>query len=249
MKNEWLKNIFSFFADLLNNAERGIVDFISAFVPYAVPIIPAYLTFYHTQDMMDFPAWVAWTSAFVVEALGLASVATVVRFYLHNKRYKSEQNRAPFWIAFGVYIFYIVVVITVNVILEVVANTRGGWIITAIGLFSLLSFPSGVLISIRTQYREMLDQKQAAKQGTQKPNNDNQTQPQREQKQKHASDYKDRIPVMLKAEFDKSGKVLTPKDITSALKLDHEKNKGYVSTARSKWMQESGIASSDHFKI
>ena len=68
--------IFEFLAKVLNGMERGIIDFISAFVPYAVPIIPAYLTFYHTRDMMDFPAWVAWTAAFVVEALGLASVAT-----------------------------------------------------------------------------------------------------------------------------------------------------------------------------
>ena len=232
--------IFEFLAKVLNGMERGIIDFISAFVPYAVPIIPAYLTFYHTRDMMDFPAWVAWTAAFVVEALGLASVATVVRFYLHNKRYKSEQNRAPFWIAFGVYVFYIVVVIVTNVILEIVAGTRGGFIITAIGLFSLLSFPSGVLISIRTQYREMLDDRE------EKRNHKNTitTEETRHEPRgkKPASHYQPQIVAMLEAEYAKNQRVLTPKEITAKLKLDHNNSKGYVSTTTSKWMSEKGIS-------
>lgn len=238
--------IFEFLAKVLNGMERGIIDFISAFVPYAVPVIPAYLTFYHTRDMMDFPAWVAWTAAFVVEALGLASVATVVRFYLHNKRYKSEQNRAPFWIALGVYIFYIVIVIVVNVILEIVADTRGGFIITAIALFSLLSFPSGVLISIRTQYREMLDEKEANK----KPKNNDMPQVVKETRgKKPASHYQPQILAMLEAEYEKNQRVLTPKEITARLKLDHNNSKGYVSTTTSKWMSEKGISKAPPNKL
>lgn len=232
--------IFEWLAKLLNGMERGIIDFISAFVPYAVPIIPAYLTFYHTQDMMGFPVWVAWTAAFVVEALGLASVATVVRFYLHNKRYKSEQNKAPFWIAFGVYVCYIVIVIVTNVILEIVADTRGGWIITAIGLFSLLSFPSGLLISIRTQYSEMLEikaeSKAQAQQAKAQPKQEH-----RESKPKPASAYKDKMREMLEEEYTKTARVLSPKEITAALKLNHNNSKGFVSTTTSAWMNEKGI--------
>lgn len=235
--------IFEWLAKVLNGMERGIIDFISAFVPYAVPIIPAYLTFYHTQDMMDFPVWVAWTAAFVVEALGLASVATVVRFYLHNKRYKTEQNKAPFWIAFGVYVAYIVIVIVVNVILEIVADTRGGWIITAIGLFSLLSFPSGVLISIRTQYREMLDDKEEKKAQAQqaKKGGGDDIQEHQPKGKKPASHFQPQIVAMLEAEYQKNQRVLTPKEITAKLKLDHNNSKGYVSTATSKWVAEKGI--------
>lgn len=234
--------IFEWLAKILNGMERGIIDFISAFVPYAVPVIPAYLTFYHTRDMMDFPAWVSWTAAFVVEALGLASVATVVRFYLHNKRYKSEQNRAPFWIAFGVYVAYIVIVIVTNVILEIVADVRGGWIITAIGLFSLLSFPSGVLISIRTQYREMLDDKEEKRTQAQQAKGNDQQQPREPRGKKPASHYQPQIVAMLEAEYEKNQRVLTPKEITAKLKLDHNNAKGYVSTATSKWAAEKGIS-------
>lgn len=236
-----LSKFFGFLADLINNAERGIVDFISAFVPYAVPIIPAYLTYYHTLDMMDFPAWVAWTAAFVVEALGLASVSTAVRFYLHNKRYKSEQNKAPLWMAIVVYVFYIAIVIVVNVMLEVVSAQRSGAIIWAIALFSFLSFPSGVLISVRTQYREMLEEKAERKQQAQQSVNQPKAE-KHENKPKPASAHKEKILESLDVEYKKSGRVLSPVEITARLKIDHKNNKGYVSGLTSTWMQEKGIA-------
>jgi hypothetical protein len=154
--NNFLGNIFQAIADILNGAERSLLDLLSVLVPYFVPIIPAYLTFTHTRDLMNFPTWVAWTAAFVVEVLGITAVSTAIRFWRNNTIYKSDKEQAPFWLAVGVYIFYIVVVLSVNVLLEVVSGVRSPAVIWAIALFSLLSFPSGVLISIRAQYTEML---------------------------------------------------------------------------------------------
>lgn len=153
----FLGNFFQAIADVLNGAERSFLDLLSVLVPYAVPIIPAYLTYWHTLIEMDFPRWVAWTAAFVTEVLGITAVSTAIRFWRNNQIYKSDKERAPFWLAVGVYVFYIVIVLSVNVILEIVSGVRTGWVIFAIGLFSLLSFPSGVLISIRAQYTEMLE--------------------------------------------------------------------------------------------
>ena len=155
--NNFLGSIFQAIADILNGAERSFLDLLSVIVPYAVPVIPAYLTYYHTRDEMSFPHWVAITAAFVVEVLGITAVSTAIRFWKNNQLYKSEKERAPFWLAVGVYVFYIVIVLSVNVILEIVSGVRSGWVIFSIGLFSLLSFPSGVLISIRAQYTEMLE--------------------------------------------------------------------------------------------
>ncbi len=154
--SNFLGDIFQAIADILNGAERSFLDLLSVIVPYAVPVIPAYLTYFHTRDEMQFPDWVAWTAAFVVEVLGITAVSTAIRFWRNNLIYKSEKERAPFWLAVGVYVFYIVIVLSVNVVLEIVAATRSGWVIFSIGLFSLLSIPSGVLISIRAQYTEML---------------------------------------------------------------------------------------------
>lgn len=245
MKNAWsniLGVFFQFTADLINGAEKSFLDFLSALVPYCVPVIPAYLTFFHVQKEMAFPVWVAVTSAFVVETLGMASVSTAIRFWYHNQKYKKGDNKAPFQLAIGVYIFYIAVVILVNVILEIVSGNRGGWVILAIALFTLLSVPSGVLIAIRAQYSEVLDaiDKRYHKSGNQPaPAGGSDGTMRRE---KHASDYHDAIIKMLDAEHAKSGGVLTPKQITTRLKLHHGNNKGYVSTLINKeWKPSKGF--------
>lgn len=164
MKNSnFLGDLFAYISKVINGAEKSLLDLLSALVPYFVPIIPAYLTYYHTRDQMAFPVQVAWTAAFVVEVLGMTSISTAIRFYRHNQRYAKSliQNKAPFGLAIFTYAFYLVVVLSVNVLLEVEAEKREPVIILAIALFSLLSVPSGVLISIRSQYSEMLEDREA----------------------------------------------------------------------------------------
>src|SRR3972149_571826 len=111
----------------VNDAEKSILDVFTALVPYAVPVIPAYLTYSHVTTEMGFIHEIGLTAAFVVEVLGMAAISTAIKFYRHNKRYRDEKNKAPFWLAVGVYLFYLVVVMTVNVVLEVVAEVRSGW--------------------------------------------------------------------------------------------------------------------------
>jgi hypothetical protein len=233
-----MNRFFEVLTRFLNNSEKGIIDFLSVFVPYAVPIIPAYLTFNHTHEIMDFPVWVAMTAAFVVEALGLSSVATAVRFWRHNKKYTSEQNKAPFKIVVFVYVFYITVVILVNVILEIVADTRSGWVILAIALFSLLSFPASLLVSVRYIHGDILEEREQSR----KPRTyDEPTEARASRKAKPASHYSPQILEMLNKEYAVSGKVLAPKEITARLKLDHDKAKGYVSTLTTKWKADNNI--------
>jgi hypothetical protein len=155
---DFLGKVFKSISDVVNGAEKSLLDLLSALVPYFVPVIPAYLTYYHTYEQMKFPAQVAWTAAFVVEVLGMTAVSTAIRFWRHNLKYTSVEKRAPFGLAIAVYVFYIVIVLSVNVVLEMVSGTRGGWVIFSIALFSLLSVPSGVLISIRAQYTEALEE-------------------------------------------------------------------------------------------
>jgi hypothetical protein len=229
-----MKRFFEWLSNVINGAESSFLNFLGALVPYAVPVIPAYLTFYHTRDMMDFPDWVAWTAAFAVEVLGMTSVSTAIRFYRHNQKYKREENKAPFKLAMGVYVFYIVVVLVVNIILEIVDGSRNHWVIIAIGLFSLLSFPSGVLVSIRAQYRDFLEDREAQRiGGGKKPIH----------RPNHASDHKDAIRSLLENEYASSGRILSPKEITASLKLDHDKAKGFVSTFTKNWKSEKGIGS------
>lgn len=242
MKNtNWLGDLFEAISSVLNGAEKSFLDLLSVLVPYFVPVIPAYLTYFHTKDQMDFPNWVAVTAAFVVEVLGITAVSTAIRFWRNNLKYTSEQNRAPFWLAVVVYIFYLVVVLAVNVLLEVEAAKRTPVIILAIALFSLLSVPSGVLISIRSQYTEMLEDRHARRQPVAQTPALGFSAETSSARIKHASDYRDKMIAMLDAEYIKTGKVLAPKDITSRLKLDHTKSKGFVSGLTSEWKRGKGI--------
>ena len=246
MKKNFLVLIFEFLSSLISGAERSFLDLLSAFVPYFVPVIPAYLTFYHTRDLMNFPEPVAYSAAFVVEVLGMTSISTAIRFWRHNQKYKSDANRAPFALALFTYAFYIVIVLAVNVLLEVYSGTRSNAIILAIALFSLLSVPSGVLISIRSQYAEMLEERYEKRvSGYGKPMNALQVNEmgfaQMAHKPKYASDYRDKIVAMLDDAYTNQNKVLSPKEITTKLKLTHENNKGFVSTLTKQWKNDKGI--------
>lgn len=161
--NNPIRDRFDRLTEIVNSSENSILNLLSAFVPYLVPIIPAALTLDHVEHTMGFSPLVARASAFVVEVLGMAAVHTAIKFYRWNLRYKIESRRAPFWLALGVYAFYLVIVLTVNVLLEVEAARRTPVVIIAIGLFSLLSVPSGVLVSIRSQFFEMLDERSHAR--------------------------------------------------------------------------------------
>lgn len=159
MKRNILEEFFRATSDTINGMERSVLDLLSAIVPYTTASIPAYLTLTHTYTLMDFPYSIAVLSAFTVEVLGVTSVSTAIRFYQWNTNHKSKGEKAPFWLAILTYLFYIIVTLSVNVLLEIYAGTRNPAVIWAIGLFSLLSIPSGVLISVRAQFGEMLEDK------------------------------------------------------------------------------------------
>ena len=233
-----LSRLFDKISGIINSMERAFIDLLSAIVPYAVPIIPAYLTYFHTLDAMKFPDWVAKTTAFVVEVLGIASVSTAIRFYENNKRYKDKNRQAPFWLALFTYLFYLIVVLTVNVLLEIDASMRRPVIIWAIALFSLLSVPSGVLISIRSQFTEMLENKTAWRTSSAPAITANAATT-TGVRVKHASAYKDKIWSYLDANYkDDSHPKLT--DISKKFGLEHSKAKGYLSTLRTEWKRSNG---------
>ena len=75
------------------------------------------------------------------------------------KKNKNAKNKAPFGLAVFTYAFYLAIVLSVNVLLLIESQSKTSAVIWAIGLFSMLSVPSGILISIRSQFGEMLEEK------------------------------------------------------------------------------------------
>lgn len=238
-----ISGLFKAISETVNGGENAIIDAISAITPYLVPIIPAYLTFFHVHDprAMNFPVEIAWTAAIVVEFLGMSSMATTIRFWRNNQRYKSEKNQAPFWIALLTYIFYLAITMTVNVLLEADLGDRSRIVIWAIGLFSMLSVPSGVLIAVRSIYREMLEERSAPRKNNVGQDGNEPQQSQGRKQSRPASKFKEQMITMLDKEYQQNNRILDLTEITSRLRLDHNNSKGFVSTVRSNWMQERGI--------
>lgn len=150
MQNE---NIFDRFNNWVQNIEFSVVNVIATIAPWLSPLAPAYLSFIHMIEYLHFPVWLAWTVAANVEMLGLATVHTMLTFWSHNRNYTTDKNRVPTLIPLGTFIFYLSIVLTINVMIEIV---RFGYspVVLAQGLLTLMTVPASVTLSIRAVFKE-----------------------------------------------------------------------------------------------
>jgi len=251
-----ISGVSRMFIDSVNNIESAWVNLLAFIIPYAVSLIPAMMTFRNSQTMLGFEVWEAVNAAAAIEFFGIVTMDTALRFYQYNKKYTSNANKAPVGMAVFSYVFYLAIIITVNVVMEIAAAPSGSlhwfsgesfWKIVALSLLSTLGFPSAVTIGIRTQHKEILAEKTATKQGGGTPKTNALApaqQPQREQHARHASEFAPQIKAMLNTQYEKDGRILAPKEITPRLKgltQTHEQAKGKISEITKNWKIENGI--------
>jgi len=157
-------NFFDNINSIIRGGEASFVNLLSAIGPWAAPISPAYMTYKHSIEILDFPVWVGLTVAAVVEILGLSTINTALNFWTHNKRERAEKNKAPVWIAIFAFGFYLLVILSSNVVLDaslliVSVSDVDEWSkILVKGLFTLLSIPAALIIAVRTQYQDLLSE-------------------------------------------------------------------------------------------
>lgn len=144
--NEWIRG-----------TENSIVNFLSAFAPWVAPIIPAYMTFQHASNTLDFPFLVAVSAAAVVEVLGFSAVSTFLAFWFYNRRNQAESKKAPIGVVIVAFLFYLSLIVSSNVLLDAFATER--WAEIAVrALFTLQTIPAALLVAVRTQHRELLSE-------------------------------------------------------------------------------------------
>lgn len=146
-------NFFEKANQWIENTETSIVNVVSAFSPWLAPLIPAYLSYVHTQTFLNFPEPMAFITALVIEFLGLSTISTSLKFYKHNQRYKADKNKSPFWLAILAFVFYLSVVLVVNVVLS--SGTYETKALIAVTLLTTLSIPAAVTIAARSQHEEL----------------------------------------------------------------------------------------------
>jgi len=148
------KNYFEKATDWINDAESSLVELIASVAPWFAPLIPAYLTFEHAVNSLDIPKFFAYVAAGVIEALGLATLSTTFMIWKHNQRYKAPENRSPFWLALGTFLFYLAIVLVINVVQELPGIDDQTKRISGIVLLILLSIPTTTTLAIRYVHRQ-----------------------------------------------------------------------------------------------
>jgi vacuolar-type H+-ATPase subunit I/STV1 len=106
---------------------------------------------------MQYSREISATMGIVAEGLGLASLVTSFIFWSHNRRYKDEKAQMPLWVPILTYLFYLIIILTVNVVMDWQAG-QDGWRILVVALFSLLSLPAGLLLAVQTIHHEWMDE-------------------------------------------------------------------------------------------
>lgn len=135
--------------------ERLLVDVVVGYVPLFAPIIPASLAFDNLLNVLHMDFWVSLIGAAVVEFLGLGTVTTVTQFVDFNASRDEGDPPAPLWTAISVAGFYLIVVLTVNVLLD------DSEFIERFSklLLSTLSVAGALTISLRSQHTRRLAEK------------------------------------------------------------------------------------------
>jgi polyferredoxin len=148
-------NFFDKLNDGIRNIEASFVNFISAVAPWLAPLVPAYMTYWHAVDTLDFPEWVAFPAALVVEILGFSAVSTFMTFWFFNRRNKANAKKAPLPLVVFAFFFYLALIVTSNILLD--ASGGAEWAVIAVrALFTLQTIPAALIVVARAGHRSLL---------------------------------------------------------------------------------------------
>lgn len=142
----------------ISSLEHAGVDLVSAAGPWLAPLAPAVISYLHLTRLLDFPAPLALVIAAVIESLGLSTGSTLASFWFHNRRYSAEKNKVPTLAPIFAFVFYLALVVSLNVLIALPWAESAQAIVQAItnGLLTLMSVPAIVILSIRRQHTAIL---------------------------------------------------------------------------------------------
>lgn len=263
MKNtNWLANIFTWVHEVVAEADKPISLVVMVLLPFISPLLPALITADSLQKFMKFdPSW-SWIAVIAFEMTGyLGMISFVGAMMKLTKNVDQNQIQPLTWnrnFQMGAYATYLITLLTSNVILEIVNGVPLANVAVIFCLTIGLSVSAGILNASRIYDRNEKEDsfviRQEKRQDKMKAlalkagiNVFQQNVPlvledqQRQRKEKHASDYEDKIISMLENEYVKSGNVLSPSGICHALKIDVDRNKGHVFRITKRWKEDKGV--------
>jgi len=146
-----IRGIVGFLESLLelNKAAEGLmVDVLASYAPWLAPLSTAYMVFQALVGRLDYPAWVAMSTAIAVEVLGLSSVQTILSFADWNRDTSSKAPKAPVFFAILAGMLYLTVVMTLIVLLDGSGTVEK----VSKGVLAMLSVSAAFVISLRAAH-------------------------------------------------------------------------------------------------
>jgi hypothetical protein len=150
-----LRDSFEAVLQVIRYGEASLVNLIAALAPWLAPLAPAGMTYANTREQLGFSPFLAWSTAIVVESIGITIVSTWVAFGAHNRKYKGRENRVSVAVPVISFVLYLVTVVVVNVLMEI-PDAENGYTIAARACLTLLTVPAALLLSVRQQHTELL---------------------------------------------------------------------------------------------
>lgn len=154
-------NIFDRFNEWINDFEGSFVNSLTAFAPWIAPLAPAYMTYVHMVDFLEFPKILAFALAVMVEILGFGTVSTGLDFWFYNRRERAGNKKAPLTIIIITFAFYLVLILVSNVVIDISnaylseAWQKGAVILVRL-LLTLQTIPGALMVAARTGHRDLL---------------------------------------------------------------------------------------------
>jgi len=155
------ENIFDKLNNWVNNTEGSLVNFLTAFSPWLAPLAPAYMTYQHMWEFLNFPKFYAFTLALVVEILGFGTVSTFLDFWFFNRRNRAQSKKAPIWLVVLSFMFYLGLIIFSNIMIDLAkafgSEGQQSFAIVAVrALLTLQTIPAAIIVAVRTGHRDLL---------------------------------------------------------------------------------------------
>jgi len=141
---------------IIQESEAAIVGILVEFAPWLAPIAPAYMAYENLSVKLQFNHNVSLAVAITVELLGVATVNTALLFWRHNLRYKDPKRKSPTWIPFMAFVFYLVIILSVNALLDLELPSIYRIHVLVKVMLTLLSVPAAITVAVRTQHTELL---------------------------------------------------------------------------------------------
>lgn len=155
------ENLFDRLNNWVNNTEGSLVNFLTAFSPWLAPLAPAYMTYMHMVEFLDFPKILAFSLALVVEILGFGTVSTFLDFWFFNRRNKAATKKAPLSLVVLSFAFYLGLIVVSNVLIDVAKEFGSdrfisGAVVSVRALLTLQTIPAAIIVAVRTGHRDLL---------------------------------------------------------------------------------------------